>query len=120
MNPQHYRSEALEAIARHVILRHDGSLLSTPAPIPVESIMERLYGLKMEFQFIRNNGRVLGETIFEDTVVPIYERENGEGVTAEPQRPAPAGAKRARSAAHNAHAAKQQTRLCTHRRAVTP
>jgi Zn-dependent peptidase ImmA (M78 family) len=41
--------------------------------------MERVYGLKLDFQFIRNNGRVLGETVFEDTVVPIYERVNNEG-----------------------------------------
>lgn len=41
--------------------------------------MEMVYGLKIEFQFIRNNGRVLGETVFEDATVPIYEREGGEG-----------------------------------------
>jgi hypothetical protein len=41
--------------------------------------MELVYGLKIDFQFIRNNGRVLGETVFEDAAVPIYERENHEG-----------------------------------------
>jgi Zn-dependent peptidase ImmA (M78 family) len=54
-------------------------LLDAPAPIPVETIMEMVYGLKLDFQFIRNNGRVLGETVFEDMAVPIYERENHEG-----------------------------------------
>lgn len=79
MNPRYYRTEALETIARMVISKHDPFLLDAPAPIPVETIMERIYGLKLEFQFIRNNGRVLGETVFEDAMVPIYERKNQEG-----------------------------------------
>jgi Zn-dependent peptidase ImmA (M78 family) len=79
MNPRYYRPEVLETIARNVISKYDSSLLNVPAPIPVEIIMEMVYGLKIEFQFIRNNGRVLGETVFEDATVPIYEREGGEG-----------------------------------------
>lgn len=79
MNPRHYYTGTLESIARHIITQYDGSLLNTPAPIPVEVIMEKTYGLKLDFQFIRNNGRVLGETIFEDAVIPIYDRENNEG-----------------------------------------
>lgn len=79
MNPRHFYTGTLESIARHIITQYDGSLLNIPAPIPVEVIMEKTYGLKLDFQFIRNNGRVLGETVFEDAVIPIYERENNEG-----------------------------------------
>lgn len=79
MNPHYYSKETLESIARHMISKYDASLLATPAPIPVETIMEKVYGLKIDFQFIRNNGRVLGETVFEDMAVPIYERMNQEG-----------------------------------------
>ena len=74
-----HRSEALEAIARKIISQYDPCLLDAPAPIPVEDIMENVYGLTMEFQYIRKNGRILGETVFEDTLVPIYERRNREG-----------------------------------------
>jgi Zn-dependent peptidase ImmA (M78 family) len=74
-----YRKEALEAIARKVISQYDPRLLHAPSPIPVESIIEQVYGLTMEFQFIRSNGRVLGETVFETAMVPIYERGNGGG-----------------------------------------
>jgi Zn-dependent peptidase ImmA (M78 family) len=81
-----YRSESLEAIARYVISKYDSSLLNVPAPIPVETIMERVYGLALDFQYIRNNGRVLGETVFEDALVPIYERENHEGYKLIPVR----------------------------------
>ena len=74
-----YRNEALEAIARKVISQYDPSLLHTPAPIPIEAIIEKIYKLKMDFQYIRKNGRILGETVFEDCMVPIYELRNGEG-----------------------------------------
>ena len=29
-------------------------------------------GLSLEYQYIRNNGRILGETVFDDAYVPIY------------------------------------------------
>ena len=75
-----YRSdETLEAIARKIINSYDPSLLHTPSFIPVESILERVYGLTLEFVYIRNNGRILGETVFEDAMIPIYERRNKEG-----------------------------------------
>lgn len=79
MNIYPYRKEALEAIARKVISVYDPRLLDTPAPIPVDSIIEKAYGLTLEFQYIRNNGRILGETVFEDAMIPIYDRENGNG-----------------------------------------
>ena len=79
MIPRYYPIETLEAIARKVISQYKPSLLHMPAPIPVETIMEKVYGLSLEFQFIRNNGRVLGETVFEDALVPIYDRANHEG-----------------------------------------
>ena len=69
----------LEGIARRIILQYDSSLLHEPAPIPVEAIMEQFYGLTIVYHHIRKNGRVLGETIFEDAMVPIYEHKNKEG-----------------------------------------
>jgi Zn-dependent peptidase ImmA (M78 family) len=79
VTPRHYNDDTLEGIARHIISKYDASLLHSIAPIPIERIMEVVYGLNLDFQFIRNNGRILGETIFEDMMVAIYERENGEG-----------------------------------------
>ncbi|MCL2083319.1 MAG: ImmA/IrrE family metallo-endopeptidase [Oscillospiraceae bacterium] len=74
-----YSNAALETFARNIITQYDPNLLNTPAPIPVEAIMEKCFGLSIEFRHIRKNGRVLGETIFEDTMVAVYERRNGEG-----------------------------------------
>ena len=73
-----YRNEVLEAIARKVIAMYDPRLLYAPAPTPVEIIMERVYGLSIEYQYIRKNGRVLGETIFANVKIPIYDIVNGE------------------------------------------
>lgn len=70
-----YRDAALETIARNIIKKYNPLLLSAPARIPVEDIMEQQYGLRIEFQHIRNNGRILGETVFDDTLVAIYDKE---------------------------------------------
>ena len=74
-----YRDEALEAIARKIISKYDPRLLQNPSPIPIEAIIEKSYGLTIEFQCLRKNGRVLGETVFENAMIPIYEYENQEG-----------------------------------------
>lgn len=79
MTPQYYHTNTLENIARQVILKYDAALLNEPVPIPVEIIMEKVYRLKLDYQFIRNNGRILGETVFENMMVAVYERENQEG-----------------------------------------
>ena len=39
--------------------------------VPIEDIIEFL-GLSLEFQYIRKNGRILGETVFDDDYIPIY------------------------------------------------
>ena len=74
-----HQNEALESIARSIIGQYDPNLLHKPCAIPVEEIMEQVYGLTVEFHHIRNNGRILGETIFEDTTVAIYEHKDNEG-----------------------------------------
>ena len=76
---RYHQDEALETIARMIISKYDPSLVYNPAPTPLEEIMEQVYGLTLDFQYIRNNGRVLGETIFEDAMVPIYDKRNKEG-----------------------------------------
>lgn len=77
-----YREKTLESIALNIIKKYDPTLLgSNPRAIPIEEIIEVVAGLEIEFQYIRNNGRVLGETVFEDTMVAIYDKENNTGYT---------------------------------------
>lgn len=76
--PKYIRPELLEAIARKVIKEYDPRLLiaSETVFIPVEDIIEKL-GLHLEFQYIRKNGRILGETVFEDEYIPLYNMNTG-------------------------------------------
>lgn len=73
-NTPKFRYAALETIARNVLKSYD----SDPQAIPVEVIMEHQYGLQFDYQYIRNNGRILGETVFDDALVPVYDSENQE------------------------------------------
>ena len=76
MKKAYYREQALERIARDVIIAYDRRLYyGSPAAIPIEDIIEA-QGLVLEYQYLRNNGRVLGETIFDDGLTAIYDWEN--------------------------------------------
>ena len=76
MKKAYYREQALERIARDVITAYDPRLYyGSPAAIPIEDIIEA-QGLVLEYQYLRNNGRVLGEAIFDDGLTAIYDWEN--------------------------------------------
>ena len=75
MKKAYYREQALERIARDVITAYDPRLIMVPPqPFPIEDIIEA-QGLVLEYQYLRNNGRVLGETIFDDGLTAIYDWE---------------------------------------------
>ena len=61
------------AIARNTLKNYDASLILgyEAKSVPIEDIIESM-GLSLEFQYIRKNGRILGETVFDDDYVPIY------------------------------------------------
>lgn len=70
---KYLRPELLEAIARNTLKKYDESLVSgyDAKEVPIEEIIESME-LSLEYQYIRNNGRILGETVFDDAYVPIY------------------------------------------------
>ncbi|WMJ22925.1 ImmA/IrrE family metallo-endopeptidase [Paludicola sp. MB14-C6] len=77
-----FREQALETIARNIIKEYDPTLLgSDPRAIPIEEIIEQHLNLTIEYQYIRKNGRILGETVFDDDLIPIYDKEDGKGYT---------------------------------------
>ncbi len=77
MTQPYYTEQALEAIARNIIKGYDRTLLGQPKAIPIEEIVESIDALVVTYQYIRKNGRILGETVFDDMPVPIYDRERG-------------------------------------------
>ena len=70
---KYIRPELIEAIARNTLKNYDASLILgyEAKSVPIEDIIESM-GLSLEFQYIRKNGRILGETVFDDDYVPIY------------------------------------------------
>lgn len=75
MRPPYYSEQALEGIAREIITAYDPSLYyGAPTMIPIEDIIES-QGLTLEYQCLRKTGCVLGETIFDDGGVIIYDHD---------------------------------------------
>lgn len=74
--PRYIRPALLEAIARNALKKYDPSLVLSlePKSIPIEDMIET-FGLSLEYQYIRKNGRILGETVFDDDYIPLYNIE---------------------------------------------
>lgn len=74
--PRYIRPELLEAIARNTLKRFDPRLIDSMENlcVPIEEIIEGL-GLDIEYQYIRKNGRILGETVFDNDYIPLYNME---------------------------------------------
>ena len=76
MSVPRIRLETVEAIARKILMEYDSSLLSgEPRPIPIEAIIEVKFNLILEYHILRKNGAVLGETIFDDGPVILYDMD---------------------------------------------
>jgi hypothetical protein len=71
-----YRSKpVLEAIARRNLKEFDETLLSgQPRAVPIEELAGHL-GLCIEYQCIRKTGSILGQMVYEKTLVPVYFRD---------------------------------------------
>ena len=71
-----YDKMTLEAIARNVLKKYDPSLVTgPPRAVPIEDIVEMFYMLEVEYRHLRKNGLVLGCTVFDDTLLPIWNPE---------------------------------------------
>jgi hypothetical protein len=70
---RYFNENALEAIARTELKKFDPSLIvGEPRAIPIEYMAEYHFGLEMEYRLLRKNGLVLGCTVFDDTLLPIW------------------------------------------------
>lgn len=74
-----YRKEALELVANNLLKNYKfGKYLNgTPQAVPIEAIVEMEYGLNIEYLSLRKSGKVLGQTVFEDCLVPFYDKKLG-------------------------------------------
>ena len=75
---KYYTEQAIEGIARRVLDAYDARLYrGQPCTIPIEDLIER-YGLTLEFQYLRKNGRILGKTVFDHGLEAVYDMEQGQ------------------------------------------
>ena len=69
------RTEAIEAVGRKILMEYDPSLLSgQPCSVPIETIIETKFDLILEFHTLSKNPKILGETIFDDGAVVLYDQ----------------------------------------------
>lgn len=72
----YYRKPVIDVIARNTLNSFDYKILAgKPCAVPIEEVIESL-GLVIEHQYLRKNDRVLGETVFENAEIPIYDMDN--------------------------------------------
>jgi hypothetical protein len=71
-----YNTMMLETIARNELKKYKPLLLvGEPSAIPIEDMVERHYGLEVDYRFLRKNGSALGCTVFDNTLLPIWNPE---------------------------------------------
>lgn len=78
MNEMFYRQSALDCIANGLLKNYQNGmyLYGAPRSIPIEEIIEVEYKLTIEYVKLRKSGNVLGQTVFENCFVPVYDKEN--------------------------------------------
>ena len=73
----YYRPQALETIARHILTQYDEMYLNgKPRAVPIETIIEKTFGLRIEYQYLTNDGRELGRMIYDNGITTYYDRES--------------------------------------------
>lgn len=72
----YFRPQALETIARKTLSEYDEFYLNSgPAPVPIETIIEKVFGLRIEYQYLTNDGRELGRMIYDDGITTYYNKD---------------------------------------------
>ena len=71
-----YRPQALETIARRTLSEYDPMYLNgSPRAVPIETNIEKTFGLRIEYQYLTNDARELGRMIYDSGITTYYNRE---------------------------------------------
>ncbi|MDD4496123.1 MAG: ImmA/IrrE family metallo-endopeptidase [Eubacteriales bacterium] len=81
----YFSKPAIEMIAARELKKYKNGILinGEPCAIPIEEMLEIQYGLTIEYHYLRKNGNVLGQAVFENCYVPIYDMNKNEYTTIE-------------------------------------
>ena len=71
-----FRPQALESIARKLLIEYDSTYLNrSPGPVPIETIIEKVCKLSIEYKHLTNNGRELGRMIYDDGITTYFDED---------------------------------------------
>ena len=76
MSTVFYRPQTLETIARRTLSKYDENYLNgSPRAVPIEAIIEKTFGLRIEYQYLTNDARELGRMIYDSGITTYYNRD---------------------------------------------
>ncbi len=72
-----YKPRAMESIAQRELMMFNPALVNgDPRVVPIEEMIELHYGIILQFRNLSKKGHIHGITVFEDSVIPIYDEIN--------------------------------------------
>jgi Zn-dependent peptidase ImmA (M78 family) len=73
MNTLFFSKHVLESVATKTLNLYKPNYFDLPPQaVPIEQLIENTFDLNIEYQYLTNNGRELGRTIFDDGYTPYY------------------------------------------------
>lgn len=67
---------AMEMLAIRELKKYDSTLIcGEPRAVPIEDIIEKQYGIEIEYHYLRKNLRTLGQMVFDGGYVPVYDMQ---------------------------------------------
>ena len=69
-----YPPRAIDTIAQNTLKNYNEELVTgDPTAIPIEELIELHFGLIVEYRNLSKDGHIHGMTVFEDSIIPIYD-----------------------------------------------
>ncbi len=76
MQSMYYRAQALESIARTTLMRLGYRYLNLPPQaVPIEALIEDVFGLSIEYKYLKQQGDELGKMIYDDGYAIFFDKD---------------------------------------------
>ena len=71
--------DAVESSKFITVNEYDPMYLNgSPRAVPIETIIEKTFGLRIEYQYLTNDARELGRMIYDSGITTYYDRDRGD------------------------------------------
>jgi len=79
MSVIYFRPQALETIARQVLMSYNPSYLNwEPQATPIEKLIEDFYGLSIEYKYLTNDSRELGRMVYDEGFTTYFNKDKND------------------------------------------